>query len=111
MNINIALDKLEKDIQQLRSHLNIKECRVDYLKQKRKSIVAKNRCVVGADGDNIPHPQLIPTQPFKKNIDNIPNCQDQMNLGKILPMISGCPKSRLLIKIGSKHDSSYFLNH
>lgn len=112
MDIDLDIDKVSQSIKELRAQLDIKLFRLEHLKKKRKTIIDNNHQAIVAGNNHItPHPPLVPISQFKKNTDIIPNCEDKLSLHKASPLSYMSPKSRLIIKIGSKHDSNYFLNH
>jgi len=112
MDIDLSIDKLMLSIKELRAQLNIKLNRLEHLKNKRKTIIDNNHRIIVAGNNHIsPHPPLAPISQFKKKTDNIPSSQEKLHLHKPTPLSYLSPKSRLIIKIGSRHDSNYFLNH
>ena len=112
IQLDKSINKLQQNIKELNSLIDIKSYRVKYLKDKRQKIIENNKNALNIIKNNKIHLPLIPIQPFKKITQEISISKDQISMRKNIDNLHQipCPNSKLIIKIGSKHDSNYFLN-
>jgi serine/threonine protein kinase len=110
IQLNLSINKLHKNIEELYEQLNIKTYKINYLKQKQQNIIENNKNI--ENNNSYMYPTLIPIQPFKKIDQEVYTSTNQLSIPKNYAHYKQptCPNSKLIIKIGSKHDSNYFLN-
>ena len=104
----IALNKeikiLIEDIEENKKKLDIKFCKLEYFNKRKREIINQNNIIY--------HNKLPPI----KNPNHITHvAQDPNNIYKSKNFYEQCPKkfspkTRLLIKIGSRHEPNHFLN-